>query len=209
MLFRSGCIKTLQLKVLDLLNCVKEKKPVASASSSSFKLERIKLPTFSGNFAEWQSFHDLFLASVHNNKNLSETEKIVHLKSCLTGEAASIVSSFQATDGNYKEARALVLKRFDQKREIVFAHIRKFDEFKPLREESSSGLRSLSDCINECVRSLKVQEVPVQHWDLIMVYHSLKKLDRESRKQWSLDQDEDLPTLDEFIKFVESRAHAL
>lgn len=114
----TGCIKTLQIKVMDMLTRLKEKTP-ASTPSPTFKLERIRLPQFNGNFADWQSFRDLFIASVHKNKTLSGAEKIIHLKSCLTVEAACIVSSSQATEANFQEAWTCVLKRHDCLVELV------------------------------------------------------------------------------------------
>jgi hypothetical protein len=204
-----GCIKTLQLKVMTMSRDIKEKN--SAHISPSFKLSRISLPKFSGNFAEWKSFHDLFSASVDKNPSLSGAEKMVYLKSSLLGEAASIISSFQATEQHYKEAWESVINRYDNKKEIVFSHLKKFDDFKPLRDESSTGLHSLADNINELVRSLKVLGELVDAWDTILIYYSVKKLDPETRKQWSLDQAEetDLPELKEFVTFIESRARAL
>lgn len=96
----------------------------------------------------------------------------MYLKSCLTGEASAIVSCFPTTAASYKEAWDSVIERYDNEREIVFSHIRKLDELKQV-PESAQGLRKVSDTINECVRSLKVQNVPVDHWDIIVVYMGL------------------------------------
>ncbi|XP_013147507.1 PREDICTED: uncharacterized protein LOC106110289, partial [Papilio polytes] len=32
------------------------------------KLPRIQLPTFSGNYEEWQTFYDMFVSLIHNNE---------------------------------------------------------------------------------------------------------------------------------------------
>jgi hypothetical protein len=196
----------LEVALLDLKDARAKAKPHVS---SAFKLERIKLPTFNGDMSEWQSFRDLFESSVHKNTSLSGTEKMVHLKSSLTGEAAALLSSFQATDANYKLAWDAVVKRYHREREIVYAHLRKFDVFKTMSSETSSGLTALADTIEECIRSLKLLKVPVQHWDTIIIYLSVKKLAGETKKQWSLAQEDTLPTKKDFVDFLESRARAL
>jgi hypothetical protein len=202
-----GCIKTLQIKIMGFIRNIKEQN--TAGLSPSFRLDRIPLPKFTGDFSEWQSFRDLFIASVHNNPTLSGAEKLIHLKTCLIGDASSIVSAFKATAANYNEAWDLVNKRFNNNREMIFAHIKKFDDVRPLKEESSSGLRLLSDTINECVRSLKALHVQVDKWDLILIYYALKKLDSASRKEWSMLLNDAVPSMDHFIGYLECRARAL
>ena len=195
----------------DVMKIAAEQKILNQAKSSpaAFKLEKVQLPKFSGDFTQWQSFRDLFRTSVHKHPTLSGAEKMVHLKSCLTGDAASLVSSFRATDDQYKEAWITLCNRYNNSREIVFAHLKKFDTLKGITTESASGLRSISDGINDCIRSLKVMKIPVENWDIIIIYYSLKKLDNESRKEWSLSQKTDLPKLQQFVEFLEARARAL
>ena len=187
-----GCLDKMEITLRDVKDHLAKAQPHVS---SAFKLERIKLQPFSGVLSEWQSFKDLFESSVHKNTTLSGTEKMVHLKSSLTGEAAALLSSFQATDANYKLAWDAVVHRYNREREIVYAHLRKFDEHKTMSTESAEGLLSLTDTLEECVRSLKLQKVPVDHWDTILIFLSIKKLDGETKKQWSLAQKGDaLPT---------------
>ncbi|XP_029171596.1 uncharacterized protein LOC114940947 [Nylanderia fulva] len=49
-------------------------------------LPRIKVPPFSGAYADWPSFRDLFLSVVSGNA-ISNIERFHHLRSCLTGPA--------------------------------------------------------------------------------------------------------------------------
>lgn len=52
-------------------------------------------------------------------------------------------------------------------------------------------------------------KVPAEHWDTILIYLSVKKLDAETKKQWSLAQADALPTKNEFVDFLVARARAL
>ena len=56
----------------------------AGSTSRSAKLPKLDLPTFSGNYEDWESFRDLFTALVHNAPNVDDATKLQYLKSCLT-----------------------------------------------------------------------------------------------------------------------------
>jgi len=186
----------------------KQNIPIVPPSTSAFKLERVKIPDFSGKYDEWQTFYDLFHATVHAHPSLSGAEKLTYLKASLKGEAALVVQSFQLTDANYTEAWSLLKARFNNTHEVINAHIRKLDMFKALTNETAPALRTLLDTTNECVRSLKVLKVPVDTWDLILIYLVVKKLPAETAKQWALKKS-DLPTLKDLLDFLETRARGL
>lgn len=89
-----------------LAKCAELKKEYEDAHSlkmkqTPFKLEKIPTPEFNGKFNEWNSFYDLFVSAVVNNKTLSDTERMVYLKSSLTGEAAPIVSTFSTSSSSF------------------------------------------------------------------------------------------------------------
>jgi hypothetical protein len=147
---------------------------------------------------------------VHTRQGLTGSEKLSYLQKALKGGSAySVISSFEPTDANYAEAWDHLNSRYNVKREIIFSHLKTFEDFKTKAQDSDCGLRALADSIAKCVRCLKVQGVKVDEWDLILIYLALKKLDPESKKQWALDLKTDLPTMKEFLEFLETRARAL
>ena len=131
----------------ELLVLKEDKTPDPTASTVThrtqapgFKLPKIDLPKFSGAILDWQSFRDQFVPAVHAHAFLSGTEKLIHLKSCLTGEAEALISSFKPTDANYPEAWATLNQRYSPKREIIFAHLNKFLDMKPVQVGSEKCL---------------------------------------------------------------------
>ena len=58
--------------------CVKSE--VKSHKANVTNLPSINLPTFSGNYQEWLSFHDLFSCMIHENESLSDIQKFHYLK---------------------------------------------------------------------------------------------------------------------------------
>src|SRR5712671_1975783 len=86
---------------LGLLDKHQVTNPKPGAGTSQVKLPKIELPVFSGKYTEWTSFNDLFTTLVHNNKNISEVEKLQYLKNALKGEPAQLLQSIQITADNY------------------------------------------------------------------------------------------------------------
>lgn len=56
-------------------------------------LPRIKLPSFSGDYKSWRSFHDLFSSLIKNNPDWISVEKMHYLKTCVTEEASRLVGN--------------------------------------------------------------------------------------------------------------------
>jgi len=188
--------------------------PVASAASTGgdqwVNLPKFELPNFSGELCEWPSFADLFLASVHGNAKLKNSQKLQYLKTSLKGEALTLIQAIPVTDANYDEAWTLLKSRYDHKREIINAILRRFFRQPKVQSVSATTLRSLHDTSNECVKALKVMSRPVDTWDDMLVYCVTERLDSESRRQWILSlTNDDPPKFEDLMKFIDQRARAL
>lgn len=85
------------------------------------KLPRITIPTFNGNYTEWQTFYDLFTRLIHNNQKLSDAVKMQYLMSSLTGEANRLLSHFTSKAENYKLAWELLANKYRNK--IVLSNV--------------------------------------------------------------------------------------
>ncbi|XP_063822188.1 uncharacterized protein LOC135072163 [Ostrinia nubilalis] len=79
------------------------------------KISLPKQPKFSGSYGDWLSFKDLYVTMVHGNEDLSPVQKFYYLKSCLVGEAASLVTTLECTNENYVKAWSAITSRYDNK----------------------------------------------------------------------------------------------
>ena len=68
------------------------------------KLPKTDLRTLSGDFLDWPEFWDIFRVAVHDNIDIPPVQKVVYLKSILTGEAAGYVANFKTEEANYEVA---------------------------------------------------------------------------------------------------------
>ncbi|CAG7722444.1 unnamed protein product, partial [Allacma fusca] len=132
------------------------------------------------------------------------------LKSSLKNEASTLIKHLAVTDKNYAEAWALLTKRYDNKREIVTSHLRRLTRQPFLKDDSGSALRKMVDVTKECIQALEVLGEPVKHWDTILVFLLVEKMDTESRRQWILNQKgTGLATFEELCDFLSTRSSAL
>lgn len=74
---------------------------------SNIYLKPLKIPEFGGDYYSWKSFCDIFTNAVHENRRLSNVQKLHYLKESLTGEAAQLIKHITITDANYHTSSSL------------------------------------------------------------------------------------------------------
>jgi len=169
----------------------------------------LPIPTFSGRFEDWPTFHDKFQAQIDSRTDIQGSIKIAYLQNALEGEPAALVAAYEQTNANYQEAWNQLKARYQIKREIVFSLVSTFLDFKPSYSDAATGLRSIANAIQKCRLAFKTQGIALDASDPFVVVTGIRKLDPESRQQWSMHFKGDLPTIDEFAQFLELRALSL
>ena len=159
---------------------------------------------------DWILFCDLFLGSVGNNQSLSNSKKLQYLKLSVKLEAATLLLSIQISDENYEIAWKILSQRFENESEIINSALNKLISQPVLKHESASGLRKLIDTTQQCIDTLKILKQPVQHWDTIIIFLLKGKLDNETLKAWTLEQQTNKTvTFENFKAFILNRSIAL
>lgn len=178
--------------------------------SNDIRLEKVNLDPFHGEFNKWIGFRELFESLIHENPCLSTAAKYSFLMRKVKGEAHQVVAGFLPTDDNYAAAWDTLKQRYDNDRLIVSSLLNVFLNMEAVKQETGSGLRRMVDITNETTRSLAAMKRPVENWDDILVYILVSKLPKSTVIAWEMEQrDTDLPTLHDFLKFIEGRARGL
>ena len=94
-----------------------------SRQVASAKLPKLNLPTFKGDYENWLSFYDLFKSSVHDNRSLTDSQRLQYLKASLQGDAAKLLTSLAITDANYSIALQTLEERYANPRMIARTHL--------------------------------------------------------------------------------------
>lgn len=184
----------------------------SNSQNSSVKLPKIQLPVFSGNYADWISFRDLFLSLIHNNKLLDDVQKLHYLKTHLAGEAEGLLRHIPVTCGNYSICWLQLQNRYNNKKYLANCILKRFMSQKNVQTESSTAIKELLDTSNECLHALRNLDINVDGWDIMVIYILCLKLDNESRKLWEAkisSLSDELPKYKQFQEFLEQRFRAL
>ena len=123
------------------------------APTSSVKLPKFEIPTFSGDFLKWAEFHDMFVASIDANQGLSGVQKLSYLRDHVTGLARDAIAGLPISDTNYTTALDILRKRFGNDQLRVNAHYTAIMDLPPASNANPS-LRRLHDALEVHLRSL-------------------------------------------------------
>lgn len=100
--------------------------------------------------------------------------------------------------------------RFEQRSLLIHSHIREIMEFPSLKGESHAELRNLFDNFTKHLRSLKILDQPVEHWDTLIIYVITNKFDVTTRKECELyDTKGRLPNISDLSNFLKQRCELL
>ncbi|CAH2093151.1 unnamed protein product [Euphydryas editha] len=180
-----------------------------ASSNSNIRLPKIVLPHFSGDIKRWPEYFDTFNELIHNCASLSDIEKFHYLTSSLSGEALSVVKPFPLSHEHYEHAYQALIARYKCKRALTFTC---WKDLLAIEFKCTNGIefRKSLDLFEENLSILKTAELPIQHWDFILVYHILSKLDTTVRRSFEEKySDVDLPTYKQLIGFLRSKCEAL
>lgn len=135
--------------------------------------------------------------------------KLQHLLAALTGKAASVVGTRQPTAAGYLGAWARLCEVYNDNYLIVQAVLRSIFELPKLAEASHDGLRKLVDTMLEATRQLQTIGIQVAHWDQILVFMLVSRLDDQTANAWEMQREAALPTLSDLCAFLDRKARSV
>lgn len=178
---------------------------------NTVKLPRIELPSFSGNYTEWNNFKDLFESLIANNASLSNVQRLHYLKLSLNGEAELLLKNVVINDANYASAWNTLKERYDNSRAIINAHLTELFELRDVGSEVLKDLKTLRDKTNDVITALRNLGREVNNWDDLIVFQLVRKLDKNSRREWEtkLGDQAEYPTYKDLDSFLGTRIRTL
>lgn len=178
---------------------------IRNQQQKDIKLPRITIPSFSGDFKSWTTFHDLFQSLVVNNTSLSDVERLHHLKSSLTGDAASLLRQFAVQGNNFTPAWDLLNKRFANKKLLLHSEMDRFMSAPKATSFNIESVRRVMDISTECITAINNLIPAQQRYDALVTHIFTKKLDNKTLEAWELSVkgSEDVATFDQLSTFLE------
>ena len=136
----------------------KKSKPRGSEGqsvTSRVKLPKFEIKKFNGDPTRWKSFMESFDAAVHQNKDLTEIEKMNFLVNHLEDEAENVIKGLLLSNDNYLVAKKMLEDRYGDPQMLISAHMAKLLSLDAVSDISDvKALRRLYDEIETQVRSL-------------------------------------------------------
>ncbi|XP_045448180.1 uncharacterized protein LOC123656554 [Melitaea cinxia] len=176
-----------------------------------FKLPQIQISKFDGAYFRWLEFRDTFENLIHNNDRIKPIHKFHYLISYLEGDAARIISNLEVSSINYAKAWQLLGDRYNNKRLLINHHLSSLFNIQAHTRESERSLRFLVDHVTKNLRALASLGQPTDRWDILIIFMLSSKLDSRTLMKWEEYRNtlDDVPTLDQFHKFLIDRADVL
>ncbi|XP_075167480.1 uncharacterized protein LOC142239573 [Haematobia irritans] len=173
-----------------LLNLVSRNRKSSIAETSfcaqahTSRLPNMRLPKFSGKYADYKNFMGLFENLVDNDPTLTDIEKFNHLISCLSDEALGTVRAFQISETNYPKALASLKRVYDNKCLIFFDNISKLFDLPEIHKPSASALRSMIDTVSAIYDSLLSIGDDKNITNAMLIHLVMSKVDHSTKSKW-------------------------
>lgn len=199
-------------KLNESLKVLLNRETSQNSNVSDSKLPNIEISSFNGkDFTKYKPFMDIFTAIIDNNKTLSNVQKLFYLRKYLTEDALSVIINLPIVNESYPEALNLLKKRFDNETRLITNHINNLLDLPQMQKGTAVALRSFVSEVQQQIYALKNLKQPTQNWDMLLISILSRKLDSYTNRAYHLDRvDVDkLPTLTDFLIFLEKRAIAL
>ncbi|XP_058449063.1 uncharacterized protein LOC131429026 [Malaya genurostris] len=184
--------------------------PTVSSSLKGLKLPTISLPEVDGDFKEWLTFHDTYLALIHSNQDVPAIQKFHYLKSAFTGEAAQMIESFTISAANYPLAWQALISRYANEYLLKKRHMQALLEIQRVKKETTAALHGIVDNFERHTKILRQLGEPVDAWSTMLEHLLCVRLPDDSPKAWE-DHASTIenPSYQALIEFLHRRIRVL
>ncbi|CAG5022255.1 unnamed protein product [Parnassius apollo] len=179
-----------------------------SVSHREKSTPQMDIPVFVGNYHQWTSFKDLFTETIHNNPSLSNAQKMQFLKVKVQGEAARLLQHLPISTEKYNICWEILNHRYNNKKLIFTSHINSLLNIPVIQQHQAiNQIKRLHDTTLETLNAVKNLGVDISTWNPLLVHLLSQKLDNETFNDYneSLEQPRELPTLKDFLAFLEGK----
>ena len=128
--------------------------PHRNGDSGWNNLERIRIPTFSGNKTEFQHWNATFTSCVDATAMPAQF-KMLRLEACLAGEALETIKGLGYSEAAYEEAKSRLLRKYGGNRWEIQSHVDELTKIKPIREENAKQSEKFANMLERAVINLQ------------------------------------------------------
>lgn len=175
----------------------------------AFRLPKLELPKFSGQYHEWTGFKNEFSSMIVSDPSLTDIDRFRFLRSALGEKPRQLITNMETTEANFKLAWDALKERYDSKALIVRSHINELFSLQGGSGSSTDQLRELLDKAQSHFRSLSSLGSDREILENVLICIVLSRLDQKAQARWEESTDNSLPKWDKFIEKMEHYAGTL
>lgn len=129
----------------------------------------------------------------------------------VSGEASSLLKTVTIPDVNFSVVWDKLKDRYDNSRHIINSYLTKLYDVSAVQSENVKELKSLRDQTYIALRSFTNLQRPVDKWDGLITFMTVRKLDPTSRREWEMriGEKSEYPKYDDIHKFLDHRIRVL
>uniref|UniRef100_A0A0M3IKE4 Integrase catalytic domain-containing protein n=1 Tax=Ascaris lumbricoides TaxID=6252 RepID=A0A0M3IKE4_ASCLU len=165
--------------------------PPTNAAASTVHLPKMDLKTFDGRLQDWPAFWDWYQSAI-DSQPIPELQKLMYLKSCLKGSAATLRGAYALSTHAHTTFVDALKKRYERPEAIVNAL---YDELDDLPRACEGQLAELTENINRILELLAHQGEPTNTCPVRRIIErklpkrALEKLEQAKgvTRQWTVD----------------------
>ncbi|KHJ98741.1 hypothetical protein OESDEN_01269 [Oesophagostomum dentatum] len=188
---------------------------ITSRSESKIKIRKpvLEIPTFSGNFREFNIFWTVFDSLIHSDDELSDVDKFLFLKQALKGKAAVAISCIPVVGDRYQTAVDILTKHFDRTHmaDILINEMERLQK----APDTPRSCRETFDAISSRIIHLEQTGMKMNAdrvWRRIILsefpeFICSNVIQREAERDEPFDVNEILDAIDRIITLRETASH--
>ncbi|CAK1593694.1 unnamed protein product [Parnassius mnemosyne] len=202
--------------IKDILNSMERPNPQSQAvthainQEHTIKIPRIELPIFDGELQNFPYFYETFKRVIHENKTLTDSERIHYLMSHLSEKAKHICAGIIPAADNYVIIWQTLQDKYKDTRALATTYLNQLFALKNINGPSAINLENLVDKYAATIAALKQLNIDNLS-DFIFVYMGLKLVDSDTAKcfETTVRSQTDMPKYDDFVKFLREQVKIL
>ena len=187
-----------------------EEPPRTAQYHTQTHLPKLNITKFDGDPKNFQSFWDIYSATVDQNPSLNTIQKVAYLKSLCSGSAASAIAGIRNTSDQYHVMVETLKSRFDRKAFVRDNHLHELLNLKRVTNHNSiKCLRDLYNSINNHLSALESVGLVCDKEALLgpIIINALpERIQEDITKEYGGDEDITVhKIMDHLLRYVESR----
>ncbi|KAL0860328.1 hypothetical protein ABMA27_009733 [Loxostege sticticalis] len=204
-------VKHTRNKIMEVLRSDQSSSRNDSSNSNigcNIKLPPIELPSFDGKTQNWPKFYESFKSNIHNNNQLTDSQRVQYLVGKLTHDALKVTAGIVPTGETYNIIWESLVKKFQDKRALGTHYLNNILDSKGCINTSNS-LDAFIGMYTSSVAALK--QLGIEDLSDFFLFHcALRKIDSQTVQAFELAfRNKEIPSYNDLVSFVQDQAKIL